>query len=65
MDLTLRGQVQKLGWQKIGFVPGSGNSNSHKDYSFADNPIGGTAFSYRLKQTDVDGSFEYYDAGNS
>ena len=49
------------GWQKIGFVAGSGNSNSPKDYSFTDSPSGGTSFSYRLKQIDVDGSFEYYD----
>jgi photosystem II stability/assembly factor-like uncharacterized protein len=50
------------GWQKIGFVDGSGNSNSPKNYSFTDNPSGGTSFSYRLKQIDVDGSFKYYDA---
>jgi FlgD Ig-like domain len=50
------------GWQKIGFVAGAGNSNSPKDYSFTDNPSGGTSFSYRLKQIDVAGSFKYYDA---
>jgi photosystem II stability/assembly factor-like uncharacterized protein len=49
------------GWQKIGFVAGSGNSNSPKEYSFTDNPSGGTSFSYRLKQVDVDGAFKYYD----
>ena len=49
------------GWQKIGFVAGSGNSNSPQDYSFTDNPSGGTSFSYRLKQIDVGGSFQYYD----
>jgi hypothetical protein len=50
------------GWQKIGFVAGAGNSNSPKDYSFTDNPSGGTSFSYRLRQIDVAGSFKYYDA---
>ncbi len=50
------------GWQKIGFVAGSGNSNSPKNYSFADNPTGGTSFRYRLKQIDVNGDFKYYDA---
>ncbi len=49
-------------WQKIGFVSGSGNSNSPKNYLFTDNPTGGTSFSYRLKQIDVDGKFKYYDA---
>ncbi|HKI79755.1 MAG TPA: T9SS type A sorting domain-containing protein [Ignavibacteriaceae bacterium] len=50
------------GWQKIGFVAGSGNSNSPKNYSFTDTPSEGTSFSYRLKQIDVDGNSKYYDA---
>jgi len=53
---------ENSGWQKIGFVAGSGNSNSPKDYSFTDNPSGGTTFSYRLKQIDVNGTSKYYDA---
>ncbi len=49
-------------WEKISFVEGSGNSNSSKAYSFEDkNPIGGTKFNYRLKQIDIDGTFEYSD----
>ena len=49
-------------WEKVGFVQGAGNSNSPKSYSFADNNLtGGTKFLYRLKQEDVDGSFEYSD----
>ncbi len=48
-------------WEKIGFVQGHGNSNSTKEYSFIDEePIVGT-ISYRLKQIDTDGSFEYSD----
>ena len=47
-------------WKKMGFVPGQGNSNSPKDYTFADkNPAGGSKFLYRLKQIDNDGKFEY------
>ena len=50
------------GWTKIGFVAGSGNSNSPKEYYFTDNnPTGGSSLSYRLKQIDVDGSYQYYD----
>ena len=49
-------------WQKIGFVSGSGNSNSPNSYSFSDQPQGGTSFSYRLKQIDNDGNYKYYDA---
>jgi len=61
--------IEKLqDWEKIGFVEGSGNSNSPKDYSFTDNVMGGK-YSYRLKQIDTDGQFEYskvieVDAGN-
>jgi hypothetical protein len=51
---------KNLNWKKIGFVSGSGNSNSEKNYSFTDSyPTGGSKFSYRLKQIDNDGSFEY------
>jgi len=47
-------------WQNIGFVPGNGNCNSPKEYSFIDANIdGGSKFQYRLKQIDHDGAFEY------
>jgi hypothetical protein len=56
-------------WEKIGFVEGHGNSNSPKDYSFTDKAAGYGTLSYRLKQIDTDGQFEYskvieVDAGN-
>jgi len=46
-------------WEKIGFVNGNGNSNSPKSYSFTDNNAISGKYSYRLKQIDVDGKFEY------
>lgn len=46
-------------WVKIGFVNGSGNSNSPKHYSFTNIPNGETKFNYRLKQIDNDGKYEY------
>jgi len=46
-------------WETLGFVNGHGNSNSPKEYSFVDlNPLSGNV-SYRLKQIDTDGKFEY------
>ena len=56
-------------WMKIGFVEGHGNSNSPKDYSFTDENARYSKYSYRLKQIDTDGQFEYskiieVDAGN-
>jgi hypothetical protein len=46
-------------WEKIGFVNGNGNSNSPKSYSFEDKIMTAGEYSYRLKQIDNDGQFEY------
>ena len=55
-------------WEKIGFVQGSGNSNSPKNYLFIDNLAhahnltlnpGNEVIQYRLKQIDFDGRYEY------
>lgn len=52
-----------MNWEKVAFVEGHGNSNSPKLYSFTDkNLVGGSKFMYRLKQIDIDGTFEYSDA---
>lgn len=47
------------GWNAIGFVQGNGNSNSPKYYSFDDKNLSSGKYSYRLKQIDTDGQFEY------
>jgi Secretion system C-terminal sorting domain len=46
-------------WEKIGFVNGSGNSNSPKNYSFEDKNVKTGKYQYRLKQIDNDGQVEY------
>jgi hypothetical protein len=46
-------------WKKVGFVKGNGNSNSPQNYMFIDNTISYGSYSYRLKQIDNDGNFEY------
>ena len=46
-------------WDNIGFVEGHGNSNSPKEYSFADNLAESGKYYYRLKLIDTDGTFEY------
>ncbi len=52
--------LNELKWEKIGFVAGSGNSDSPKNYSFTDGSlVGGSKFKYRLKQIDNDGTFNY------
>lgn len=48
-------------WLQIDFVQGHGNSNSPKTYSYTDNSVTAGKYNYRLKQIDIDGSFEYSD----
>jgi len=62
VERQILNQVQndKTKWEKIDFVEGHGNSNSPKEYSFLDNSAKGSV-SYRLKQVDFNGNFEYSD----
>jgi hypothetical protein len=50
-------------WLTIGFTEGNGSTTEPKAYSYTDQVgnIEATAFKYRLKQIDFDGSFEYSD----
>jgi hypothetical protein len=50
---------EENGWVTIGFIDGHGNSNSPKQYSFSDESVTKGNYSYRLKQIDLDGKFEY------
>ncbi len=52
-------------WEKIGFIAGNGNSTEISNYSFVDGNLNGNGiYSYRLKQIDNDGSFEYSQVVN-
>lgn len=46
-------------WENIGFVPGNGTTTENKSYSFIDKDLLQGKYSYRLKQIDFDGTFEY------
>jgi len=46
-------------WTNIGFVAGFGTTTEPKAYSFTDDKIAAGNFTYRLKQIDFDGSYEY------
>jgi hypothetical protein len=52
-------KLEIINWQMVGFVNGNGNSNSPKDYSFVDKTVLSGKYSYRLKQIDNDGKYEY------
>lgn len=47
-------------WNKIGFVLGNGTSASSKYYEFIDEFPPAELLEYRLKQIDMDGTYEYY-----
>jgi hypothetical protein len=46
-------------WEKIGYVPGFGTTTEPKSYSFLDQNVTSGIYTYRLKQLDFDGSFNY------
>jgi len=57
-----RSQISKLKsqmWEKIGFVHGNGTTTEIQNFRFKDIGVPSGNYSYRLKQIDFDGSFEY------
>ena len=51
--------------KKLAFIAGNGNSTEISNYSFVDGNLNGNGiYSYRLKQIDNDGSFEYSQVVN-
>lgn len=51
-------------WNEIGFVNGSGTVSEPRNYSFTDRNLQSGNYSYRLKQVDVNGNFEYFNLSN-
>lgn len=45
----------------VGFINGNGNSSSEREYSFIDRNLLSGNYEYRLKQTDYNGNFEYFE----
>jgi len=52
-------------WNKIGYVNGSGNTTEIKNYSFEDKNLMPGNYTYRLKQIDYNGNFEYHGLNTS
>ncbi|MEI7594304.1 MAG: T9SS type A sorting domain-containing protein [Bacteroidota bacterium] len=52
-----------LNWELVALKQSAGNSNSQITYNFSDNNanMNSSSIYYRLKQTDFNGSFEYFD----
>jgi len=53
--------VEISDWTSVGFINGSGTTTELRSYSFEDKKLSAGAYQYRLKQIDIDGSFEYSD----
>jgi len=49
------------GFENIGYVAGFGTSSETHSYEFVDVSLNEGTYSYRLKQLDLDGTFEYSD----
>jgi hypothetical protein len=47
------------GFESVDFVPGKGTTTNRNEYEFTDKSFRGATATYRLKQTDFDGSFHY------
>ncbi|MEE9429461.1 MAG: T9SS type A sorting domain-containing protein [Melioribacteraceae bacterium] len=56
---SIENQDKNQNWESISFIEGHGNSNSPKYYEFNDNSTTSGKYFYRLKQIDIDGTFEY------
>lgn len=48
-------------WSKVGNVSGNGTSTISNSYSFTDRNLASGSYSYRLKQIDFNGNFEYFN----
>jgi hypothetical protein len=49
-------------WQDIAFVPGSGTSASDKVYQYTDSDLEPDVYYYRLRQVDINGTFQYSES---
>lgn len=59
---TLERSLDSINYTTVGSVVGIGNSSMINRYSYTDSSVtSGQTYYYRIKQTDLDGSFSYSD----
>ena len=51
-------------WIKVGNVAGNGTTTTGHSYSYTDRNLAAGNYNYRLKQTDFNGNFEYFNLSN-
>jgi|GEM_PF-5663483 len=47
-------------WKKVGYIEGAGNSTETKNYKFEDKNLETGRYSYRLKQIDFNGNYNFH-----
>ena len=57
---NVKGQMSN-DWNIVGFVSGNGTSTDIHNYEFTDKNLNSGKYNYRLKQTDFNGNFEYFE----
>ena len=63
-DIERKELKDKALWKKAGFVQGNGTINEQKKYLFEDKKLNTGKYSYRLKQIDYNGGYEYFNLEN-
>lgn len=63
-DIERKSSDENNEWLKIGFVNGRGTTNEPASYTFKDTDLNAGKYQYRLKQTDFNGNFEYFNLSN-
>mgnify|MGYP000909591887 CR=1 FL=1 len=58
---TIEKSYDSQSWDAITIIPGAGNSNTQIEYSYTDNSFSDKTVYYRIKQTDYDGKYVYFD----
>lgn len=64
LGFTIEKSINSVDFEHIGFVNSNGNSNTPQMYNFIDSDIVADVQYYRLKQTDVNGTYTYSNTIN-
>jgi subtilisin family serine protease len=65
MGFSIERKDEKGTWNEIGFIKGAGSSTQNNNYSYSDKNLSIGSYSYRLKQIDFDGTFEFSEEVNA
>lgn len=64
LGFEIERKSENTNWTKIDFVAGAGSTTEIRNYSYSDNSVKSGSYSYRLKQVDFNGDFEYSSVVN-